>query len=136
MPALALNLAGDPPWDSLPLPDPEPNSDELEELKRLSLDQCSDAKLSPEEEEPDCERCGEGDLAHLRLDGECTAEEELEGRPPKWECFGISRDLCGCCGGGCADGPVLAVAAAPPPVLQDDSLLQNILSLPAAGRKR
>ena len=42
--------------------DLEPGPDELNELKQFSLDLCSDAELSPEEDEPDHEWCGEGDL--------------------------------------------------------------------------
>ena len=30
---------------------------------------------------PDCDRCGEGDLAHLHLEGERTAGREQGGRP-------------------------------------------------------
>ena len=112
---LASDLAGDPPWDSLPLPDPEPNPDELDELEPLSLDPHSDAELLPEEE-PDCEHCGERDLAHLCLDGEHTAEE-VEGRPSKGS---ASASLSICMGAveADADGPALTVVAAPPPVLR------------------
>ena len=67
-PALASDLAGDPLWDLLPLLDLELNPDELDELDRLPLDLRPDAELSPEEE-PDCDRCGEGDLVHLTLGG-------------------------------------------------------------------
>ena len=77
VPALALDLAGDPLWDSLPLPDLELDPDELNELERLPLDPCPDAKLSPEEEVLDCDCCGEGDFAHLHLEGECTMDGEL-----------------------------------------------------------
>ena len=80
-PALALDLAGDPLWDPLPLPDRELNPDELDELDRLPLDPCPDAELSLEEEAPDCDCCGEGDLVRLRLEGEHTAGGELGGRP-------------------------------------------------------
>ena len=83
-PALALDLAGDPLQDPLPLPDLELNPDELDELEQLPLDLRPDAKLSLEEV-PDCDRCGEGDLAHLHLEGECTAGGEQAGRP----CDGI-----------------------------------------------
>ena len=62
-PALASDLAGDPLWDPLPLPDLELDPDELDELDRLPLDPRPDAELSLEEEAPDCDRCGEGDLA-------------------------------------------------------------------------
>ena len=116
MPMLATDPAGDPSWDPLPLPDPEPKTDELDELKQLPLDPCSDAKLSPEEE-PDCEHCGEGDLAHLHLDGEHTAEEEVEGRP-SWGSASASFPVCVGAVEVEADGPVLTVAAALPPVLQ------------------
>ena len=71
-PALASDLAGDPLWDPIPLPDSELDPDELDELERLPLDSCPDADpLS--EEVSDCECCGEGDLAHLHLEGEWTA---------------------------------------------------------------
>ena len=74
--------SGDPLRDLLPLPDPELNPDELDELERLPLDPCPDAKLSLEEEEaPDCDHCGEGDLAHLRLEVEHTAGREQAARP-------------------------------------------------------
>ena len=67
-PALASDLAGDPLRDLLPLPDPELDPDELDELERLPLDLRPDAEL-PLEEVPDCDRCGEGDLMHLHLEG-------------------------------------------------------------------
>ena len=88
-PALASDLARDPLWDPLPLPDPELNPDELDELEQLPLDPRPDAELSLEEEVPDCDRCGEGDLAHLRLEGERTAGGEQGGRP----CNGIVSAL-------------------------------------------
>ena len=78
-PALASDLAGDPLRDPLPLPDPELNPDELDELEQLPLDLRPDAEL-PLEEVPDCDCCGEGDLARLCLEGECTAGGELGGR--------------------------------------------------------
>ena len=78
-PALASDLAGEPLRDLLPLPDPELDPDELDEHERLPLDPRPDAEL-PLEEVPDCDRCGEGDLARLRLEGECTAGEEQAGR--------------------------------------------------------
>ena len=81
MPALASDLAGDPLRDPLPLPDLELDPDKLDELERLPLDPRPDAELSLEEEVPDCNRCGEGDLAHLRLEGERTAGREQAGRP-------------------------------------------------------
>ena len=59
-PALASDLAGDPLQDPLPLLDLELDPDELDELDRLPLDLCPDAELSPEEEVPDCDCCGEG----------------------------------------------------------------------------
>ena len=59
-PTLASDPAGDPSWDPLLLPDLEPKPDELDELERLPLDLHLDAELSSEEDEPDCERCGEG----------------------------------------------------------------------------
>ena len=40
-PALALDLAGDPLQDLLPLPDPELDPDELDELEWLPLDLAS-----------------------------------------------------------------------------------------------
>ena len=81
-PTLALDLAGDPLRDPLPLPDPELDPDKLNELERLPLDPRPDAELSLEEV-PDCDRCGEGDLARLCLEGEHTAGGELGGRPHK-----------------------------------------------------
>ena len=116
VPALASDLAGDLPWDSLPLPDPKLDPNELNELEQLPLDPCPDTELSPEEEEPDCERCGEGDLAHLRLEGEHIADVELEGRPCKWS-VSASLDICVGAVEVEADGSVLAVAATPCPVL-------------------
>ena len=98
-PALASDLAGDPLRDPLPLPDPELDPDELDELERLPLDPRPDAELSLEEEVPDCDRCGEGDLAHLRLEGEHTAGGELGRKTSQWNCLSIFRDLDGCCGG-------------------------------------
>ena len=92
----------------------QPN--ELNELEQLPLDLCSDAELSPEEE-PDHKQCGEGDLAHLRLDGECTAEEEVEGRPSQGSAL-ASFLVCVGAVEVEADRPVLTVVAAPPPVLQ------------------
>ena len=79
-PSLASDLARDPLRDLLALPDPELDPNELDELERLPLDLCPDAEL-PLEEVPDCDRCGEGDLARLRLEGECTAGGEQAGRP-------------------------------------------------------
>ena len=116
VPALASDLTGDLPWDPLPLPDPEPNSDELDELDRLSLDPHLDAKLLLEDE-PDCELCREGDLARLYLDGEHTAEEEVRGRPLSGS---ASASLSICVGAVEveADRPVLTVVAAPLPVLR------------------
>ena len=72
-PALASDLARDPLRDLLPLPDPELHPDKLNELEWLPLDPRPDAELSLEEEVPDCDHSGEGDLAHLRLEGERTA---------------------------------------------------------------
>ena len=75
-----------------------------------------DAELLPEEE-PDCDRGREGDLACLHLDGEHTAEEEVEGRPSQ----GSASASCLVCMGAVeveVDGPVPTVAATPPPVLQ------------------
>ena len=115
---LASDPAGDPSRDPLPLPELEPEPDEPYELKWLPLDLWSDAEPLPEEEEPDCERHGEGDLAHLCLVGEHTAGEEVEGKP-SWGSSSASRPV----GRGAveveveADGPVLTVAAALPPVL-------------------
>ena len=86
-PVLASDLAGDPSRDPLPLPDSELDSDELNELERLPFDPCPDAESSSEEQ-PDCECCGEGDLACLHLDGEQTAEEEVSGG-----CISIFLDL-------------------------------------------
>ena len=63
VPGLASDLAGDPLRDLLPLPDLELDPDELDELDRLPLDPRPVAELSPEEE-PDCDHCGEEDLAH------------------------------------------------------------------------
>ena len=116
MPALAMDPAGDLSWDPPPLPDLEPEPNELDELKRLPLDPHSDAELLPEEE-PDRNRCGEGDLACLHLDGEHTAEEEVEGRPSRGS---ASASLPICLGAVEveAGGPVLTAATALPPVLQ------------------
>ena len=109
-PTLASDLAGDPSWDPLPLPDSEPDPNELDELERLPFDLCPDANSSSEEES-DCEHCGEGDLAHLHLDGEWTAEEEVSG--------GASASFSICVGAVEVevDGPALTVETAPPPVL-------------------
>ena len=109
-PALASDLAGDPLQDPLLLPDSELDLDELDELERLPFDLCPDADYSSEEES-DCEHCGEGDLAHLHLDGEQTAEEELS--------RGASTSFSICVGAVEveADGPAFALETAPPPVL-------------------
>ena len=109
MPVLASDLAGDPLQDPLPLPDSELDLDELE-LERLSLDSCPDADSSSEEVS-DCECCGEGDLAHLHLDGEWTAEEEVSG--------GALASFSVCVGSVEveADGPALDLETVPPPVL-------------------
>ena len=94
---------------------PDPN--ELDELEWLSLDPRLDAELSPEEE-PDRECCGERDFVHV-----CVWMESMYcrrgsgGKTIQWECFGISLDLRGCCGGRCR-WACPTVAAAPPPVLR------------------
>ena len=110
MPVLASDLAGDPSWDPLPLPDSELDPDELDELERLPLDLCPDADSSLEEES-DCEHCGEGDLAHLHLDGEWTVEEEVSrGALASFSiCVGSVEVE--------ADRPALALETVPPPVL-------------------
>ena len=77
-PTLASDLAGDPLWDPLPLLDLELDPDELNELDQLPLDPHPDAELSLEEEVPDCDHGGKGDLAHLRLEGEHTAGKSWE----------------------------------------------------------
>ena len=133
-PALALDLAGDPLRDPLPLPDPELDPEELDELEQLPLDPRPDAELSLEEEVPDCDRCGEGDLAHLRLEGERTAGGEQAGRP----CDGIVsaslRDVDGCCGGrGGWDNP--RSTDWPASSTADDGILQNILGLSATIKR-
>ena len=110
MPALASDLAGDPSQDPLPLPDPELDPDELDELERLPLDSCPDADSSSEEES-DCECCGEGDLACLHLDGEQTAEEEVSGGAL------VSFSICVGSVEVEADRPALALETVPPPVL-------------------
>ena len=110
----------------------KPEPDELDKLERLPLDLRSDAELSPEEEELDRKWCGEGDLAHLHLDGEHTAEEEVEGRPSHG---GVLWHLSSNCVGAVeveADGPVLTVAGCTTSCSAEDSLLQNVLGLPAA----
>ena len=89
MPALALDLAGDPLQDPLPLPDLELNPNELDELDRLPLEPCPDAKLSPEEEAPDCERCGEGDLVCLCLEGGVCCRQRAGRKTSQWKCLGI-----------------------------------------------
>ena len=110
VPVLASDLAGDPLRDPLPLPDSELDPDELNELEQLPFDLCPDADSSLEEES-DCERCGEGDLACLHLDGEWTAEEEVS--------RGASASFLICVGAVEveADRPALTLETAPPPVL-------------------
>ena len=110
VPALASDLAGDPLRDPLPLPDSELDPDELDELEQLPFDPCPDADSSSEEES-DCERCREGDLARLHLDGEWTAEEEVSG--------GASASFLICVGSVEVevDGPALTLETVPPPVL-------------------
>ena len=109
-PALASDLAGDPLWDPLPLPDSELDLDELDELERLPLDSCPDADPSSEEVS-DCEHCGEGDLACLCLEGEQTMEEEVSREALAFFliCVGSVEVE--------ADGPALTLEAVPPPVL-------------------
>ena len=110
---LAWDHAGDLPQDPLPLPDPAPEPDEPDELEELHLDLRSDTEPLPEEEEPDCEQCGEGDLVHLCLVGEHAAGETGGG-------VGGMPASCLVCLGAIeveADGPVLTAAAALPPVL-------------------
>ena len=117
MPALASDVAGDPLWDSLPLLGLELDTDDLDELEWLPLDPPLDAKLSPEEEEPDCKRCGEGDLVHLHLEGERTMDGELGGRPHKGSILESLKIWVGAVEVE-ADGSVLTVATTPPRVLQ------------------
>ena len=116
MPALASDLAGDPLWDPLPLPDLELDPDELDELDRLPLVPRPDAKLSPEEEALDCDRCGEGDLAHLRLEGEHAAGGGLGRRPHNGSVLAFFETWTGAVEVK-AGGSALAVVAAPPRVL-------------------
>ena len=111
-----MDLAGDPSRDPLPLLDLEPEPDEPNELKRLLLDPRSDTEPLPEEEESDCEQHGEGDLACLRLFGKHAVGEEVEGRP-SWGSSFASRLVCLGAVEVEADGPVLTVVAALPPVL-------------------
>ena len=113
---LALDLAGDPSRDPLPLPKLEPEPDESDELEQLPLDLRSDAEPLPEEEEPDHKQCREGDLVHLHLVGECTAGQEVEGKP-SWGSSSASHPVCLGAVEVEADGPVLTVVAALPPVL-------------------
>ena len=89
----------------------------IDELKQLPLDPCSDAKLSPEEDKLDHEWGGEGDLAHLRLVGECTAEKKK--RREDFPGGVLWHLLSNCVGAGEveADGSVLPVAATLPLVL-------------------
>ena len=132
--ALALDLAGDPLRDPLPLPDPELDSDKLDELERLPLDPHPDAELSLEEEVSDCDRCGEGDLAHLRLEGEAYCRWRARRKTSQWKCLGIFRDLGGCCGGrGCWNNP--RFTDWPASSTADDGILQNVLGLSAAIKR-
>ena len=78
-PGLALDLAGNVLQDSLPLPDLELDPDELNKLDQLPFDLRPDAELSLEEEELDCDCCGEGDFARLHFDGERAVDGELGG---------------------------------------------------------
>ena len=58
-----------------------------------------------------------------------------EGKTIQWECFGISLDLCGCCGGrGGRTCP--RCRGCTTPGAPDNSLLQNILGLPAAVKRQ
>ena len=133
-PALASDLAGDPLRDPLPLPDPELDPDELNELERLPLDPRPDAELSLEEEVPDCDRCGEGDLARLRLEGEHTAGRGAGRKTSQWNCLGAFRDVDGCCGGrGGWDNP--RFTDWPASSTADDGILQNVLGLSATIKR-
>ena len=76
---------------------------------------------------PDCDHCGEGDLARLRLEGECTAGEEQAG-----------RSLDGIASGAVeveAAGITLAFTDWPTLRTTDDGLLQNVPG-PSAAIKR
>ena len=133
-PTLASDLAGDPLWDPLPLLDPELDPDELDELERLPLDPRPDAELSLEEEVPDCDRCGEGDLVHLRLEREHTAGGEQGGRPRKgivsvlFETWMGAVEVRGSWDNPCfTDWPASSTA--------DDGILQNILGLSATIKR-
>ena len=129
-PALASDLAGDPLQDLLPLPDPELNPDELDELEQLPLDPHPDAEL-PLEEVPDCDCCGEGDLACLCLEGECTGRRGASRKTSRGNCLGVFRDVDGCCGGrGSENNP--RFTDWPASSTADDGILQNVLGLSAA----
>ena len=112
-----MDLAGDPLWDPLPLPDLELDPDELDELDRLPLDPCPDAELSPEEEVPDCDRWGEEDLAHLRLEGEHAAGGGLGGRPHNGSVSAFFKTWMGAVEVE-VGGITLALPTGPPHVLQ------------------
>ena len=114
--SLALDLAGDPSRDSLPLPEPEPEPDEPDELERLPLDLQADAEPLPEEEEPDCKQCREGDVACWHLVGEHTAGEEVEGKPSQGSSL-ASHPVCLGAVEVDVDRPVPTVVAALPLVL-------------------
>ena len=131
VPALALDLAGDSLWDPLPLPDPELDPDELDELERLPLDPRPEAELSLEEEVPDGDRCGEGDLAHLRLGGEHTAAGELRGRPGNGIVSALFETWTAAVEVEVA-GMTLALLGWPALSAVDDGILQNVLGISAS----
>ena len=96
-----------------------------------ALDPRSDAKLSLDDEEPDCECCRERDLAHI-----CAWMESIL-RGKKWRedhpAGSTSASLSICVGAieVEADESCPHCSGCPTSCTEDDSLLQNVLGLPA-----
>ena len=134
VPALSLDLAGDPLWDLLPLPDLELNPNELDELDQLPLDPRPDAELPLEEEAPDGDRCGEGDLARLRLEGECATGGGLGGRHRNGSVSAFFETWTGAVEVK-AGGITLCFTYSPASSTAEDGLLQNILGLSATVKR-
>ena len=114
-PALALDLAGDSPWTHCHCRTRNPilmNSMSSNDSLLIRAQMPTLAR----KEEPDCEQCGEGDLARLRLEESVLWRKNWREDHPT----GGLRHLSECVGAVEVevDGPVPTVAAALPPVLR------------------
>ena len=127
VPGLASDLAGDPLQDSLPLPDPELDPDELDELDQLPLDLHPDAKLSPRGG-AGLRSLWRGGFGTLMLGGRACCRWRTGGRITQWKHLGVFRDLSRCCGGG-GGWKYPRFSDCPASCTADDGLLQNILGL-------